>query len=290
MNNKQGNVHIISEDMIFAYEKWMIEEEKSPNTRYKYLQDIKTFMLFLSGRDIEQQVVSKRTVIEYKEYLQKRYVVSSINSMLVALNSFLKYVGWNECCVKLIKCQRKMFREERRELSKKEYLRLVSVAKKNHKKRLSLVMETICSTGIRVSELKYVTAEAAKQGWAEITCKGKQRSIFLPKDLCLKLVRYAKQNNIASGCIFQTRTGRPLDRSNIWHDMKALCQEAGIEKTKVFPHNLRHLFAKTFYEIEKDIVRLSDILGHSNINTTRIYIIFSQAEHSRKMESLGLII
>ena len=222
--------------------------------------------------------------------MKENYSASSTNSMLVAINSFLKFMNLGDCCVKLLKIQRKAFRDESRELTKSEYLRLIETARQKRNERLCLLIEAICSTGIRVSELQYITVETARCGRAEINCKGKQRSIFIPKQLSRKLLQYASKNKISSGFIFRTKTGKAMDRSNIWHDMKALCKEAEIEESKVFPHNLRHLFARTFYGIEKDIVRLADILGHSSVDTTRIYMVSSGAEHARKVDRLGLVI
>ena len=286
MKNRQG--HVLRGERIAAFRDWLTEEEKSRNTTEKYIRDVRAFAAFLA--ESGGMLVSKLRVMAYKEMLQARYAVSSVNSMLVAVNRFLRYLGWDECCVRLLKCQRRVFREERRELSKAEYLRLVAAARRRRNERLSLLMETICSTGIRVSELRHITVEAIRRGRADISCKGKQRSIFLPKRLCRTLLQYVRKQRITAGCVFRSKNGRPLDRSNIWHEMKALCRAAGIEPSKVFPHNLRHLFARTVYTMEKDIVRLADLLGHSSIDTTRIYTISSGAEHARKLERLGLVI
>lgn len=271
-----------------TYRTELIEQEKSQNTVEKYMRDIRGFYFFLAGAN--GSAVTKQAVMKYKEHLKETYKTSSANSMLVAINSFLKYLGWHECCVRLLKIQKRIFREESRELTKSEYMNLVETARKKKNERLRLVMETICATGIRVSELKYITIGAVKAGRADICCKGKQRTVFIPSSLCKQLMRYAGKNKILSGYIFRTKTGKPLDRSNIWHDMKNLCRESGIEPSKVFPHNLRHLFARTFYNIEKDIVKLADILGHSSVETTRIYTISSGAEHARKVDQLGLVV
>lgn len=276
--------------MIEDYKIWLAEEEKSKNTIKKYIRDILAFYRFANGGVNEEKVISKTQVMEYKEYLEKKYAVSSVNSMLVAINRFLEYRGWNNCRVRLIKCQRCIFRDEQRELTKDEYRRLVDAARKEKNYRLAMIMETICATGIRVSELEFITVEAAQKGRADINCKGKHRVILLPDKLRKALVRYALEKNICSGYIFRTKTGKPLDRSNIWHDMKGLCKIAGVEPTKVFPHNLRHLFARIFYELEKNIVHLADILGHSSIDTTRVYTISTGTEHVPEINRMGLVV
>ena len=216
--------------------------------------------------------------------------MTSANSMIAAVNSFLRYAGWHELCIKQFKIQKTAYSSEEKELSAAEFHSLIKTAEKNNKERLSLVIQTICGTGIRVSEMQYLTVEAVRKGEATVSCKGKTRKIFVVSKLQKRLLAYAKRNNIASGMLFTTKNGKPLDRSNIWREMKKLCELAGIAAEKVFPHNLRHLFARTFYGIEKDIAKLADILGHSNINTTRIYIMTTFAEHKRKMESMRLII
>ncbi len=209
--------------------------------------------------------------------------------MLVSLNAFFRYAGWQECRVKLLKLQRRMFREQARELSREEYGRLLRTAHAQGKERLALLMETICATGIRVSELQYITVENAERGRAEIALKGKIRTILLPAKLCRKLLKYAKKQKTASGEIFLTRNGKPLSRKQIWAEMKALCEKAGVEATKVFPHNLRHLFARTFYQASRNVAQLADVLGHSSIETTRIYLMSTGAEHQQQLERLGLV-
>lgn len=273
-----------------AYKEWLLEDEKSKNTIEKYARDILLFLDYLKEEYEEGETVTKQHMIKFKEKLEGSYAISSANSMLVAVNVFLKYLGLEYLSVKLFKVQKQVFSEESRELSKADYRKLMDTAKGLHKNRLCLVMETICSTGIRISELEYITVEAVKTGRAEISCKGKKRIIFIPQKLCKKIIAYIKDHKISTGIIFRTKTGRPLNRSNIWREMKSLCAEAGVETTKVFPHNLRHLFARTYYKIKKNIVHLADILGHSNINTTRIYTISSGIEHMREMEELGLIL
>ena len=230
-------------------------------------------------------------VIAYKsKLLAEHYAVRSVNSMLASLNSLFTFLGWSDCKVKSMKLQRQIYCPEEKELTKAEYLRLVNTAKRKGKERLNLILQTICGTGIRVSELEYITVEAAKSGKAVVALKGKTRSVFLVKELQKKLLRYATEQNISSGTIFITRNGKPLSRTNIWREMKGLCQEAGVHPQKVFPHNLRHLFARVFYGIEKDIAKLADILGHSSVNTTRIYIISTGSEHRKRMENMHLIL
>lgn len=260
-------------------------DEKSRATVEKYMRDLRAFVNFAGG-----EAVTKDTVIRYKEHLKANYKPASVNSMLAALNRFFREMGWYECVVKALKIQRQAFRPKERELSREEYYRLLNAAKKKHDLRLYLLMETICATGIRVSELRYITAQAVGSGRACVSLKGKTRTVLIPKVLCRKLKRYAQMRGIHSGCIFVSRNGNPLDRSNILHEMKALCRLAGVERSKVFPHNLRHLFACLFYKAAKDISRLADLLGHSNINTTRIYTCVSGEEQLRQLEQLGLVI
>ena len=210
--------------------------------------------------------------------------------MLASLNGLFSFLGWEDCRVKSVKLQRQIYCPEEKELTKAEYMRLVDTAKQKGNERLNLILQTICGTGIRVSELQYITVEAVKNREATVALKGKTRSVFLVKELRKKLIRYAAKQNIQSGAVFITRTGKPMNRTNIWREMKGLCKQAGVNPKKVFPHNLRHLFARTFYGIEKDIAKLADILGHSSINTTRIYIISTGSEHRRRMEHMRLII
>lgn len=264
---------------------YLKEEERSPATIEKYLRDVRYFFSFAEKREI-----SKALTIEYKEQLRRDYAVTSANSMIASLNSYLRFIGLNLCCIRQFKIQRQAYCPEEKELTREEYIRLINAARSKGKERLSLVIETICGTGIRVSELQYITVQAARHGEAVVNCKGKTRTIFLPSALRKKLLRYTKSRGIISGTIFVTRAGKPMSRTNIWREMKALCLIAGVDPQKVFPHNLRHLFARTFYGIEHDIIKLADILGHSNVNTTRIYIITTGAEHKRKIENLKLIL
>lgn len=277
---------ILTEKIISEFEKYLTLEEKSPVTIEKYIRDVTAFLIFLSGRP-----VSKEIVIEYKQRLvNDGYAVRSINSMLASLNSLFAFLGWDDCKVKTIKEQQQIFCPEEKELTKAEYMRLVNTAKRKGNERLNLILQTICGTGIRVSELKFITVEAVKDGQAIANCKAKSRTVFIVKELKKLLLSYAKGHGITSGPIFITRTGKPISRTNIWREMKNLCEQANVNPNKVFPHNLRHLFARVFYGIEKDIAKLADILGHSSINTTRIYIISTGNEHRQRMENMRLII
>lgn len=277
---------ILTEEMAKAFEKYLRREEKSDNTVKKYLRDMRAFAAYLNGAE-----VTKETVITFKsKLLGESYSVRSINSMLASLNGLFSFLGWEDCRVKSVKLQRQIYCPEEKELTKAEYMRLVDTAKQKGNERLNLILQTICGTGIRVSELQYITVEAVKNREATVSLKGKTRSVFLVKELRKKLIRYAAKQNIQSGAVFITRTGKPMNRTNIWREMKGLCRQAGVNPKKVFPHNLRHLFARTFYGIEKDIAKLADILGHSSINTTRIYIISTGSEHRRRMEHMRLII
>ena len=260
---------ILTSKAVQSFKKYLREEEKSANTIEKYLRDVRAFTEYLGGAE-----VTKEAVIAYKsKLLAESYAVRSINSMLASLNGLFSFLGWMDCRVKSIKLQRQIYCPEEKELTKAEYMRLVNTAKQKGNERLNLILQAICGTGIRVSELQYITVEAVKCGEAIVSLKGKTRTIFIVRELQKKLLRYAAEQGISSGTIFITRTGRPLSRTNIWREMKGLCEQAGVNPQKVFPHNLRHLFARVFYGIEKDIAKLADILGHSSINTTRIYII-----------------
>lgn len=274
----------ITSEQIEDFRRYLVQEERSKATVDKYIRDVRIFSLWLSGQKLD-----KGRTVAYKEKLQTRYAVSSVNSMLAALNCFFRFMGRADCTVRSIRVQRRIYCDKERELTKEEYRHLVDVCKKKGNRRLSLVMQTICSTGIRVSELPFITVQAAESGRAEVRCKGKHRVIFLPRQLCRQLLLYIREQKLTNGPVFVTRSGRPLDRSNIWAAMKRLCQEAGVAPSKVFPHNLRHLFARTFYSQEKDLTRLADLLGHSSIDTTRIYMISTGREHVKKIERLGLV-
>ena len=264
---------------IAGFREHLILEERSAATIQKYIRDVKAFAEYANG------AVTKETVIAYKKHLQEHYAVRSVNSMLASINSLFAFLGWHDLRVKALKLQQQVYCPEEKELTKAEYARLCRAAQHRHNERLNLVLQTICGTGIRVSEL-----QAAKCGEAVVHCKGKTRTGFIIRELRKKLLRYATKQNIQSGMIFITRTGKPISRTNIWREMKALCVEAEVNPQKVFPHNLRHLFARVFYGIEKDIAKLADILGHSSVDTTRIYIISTGTEHRRRMENMHLIL
>ncbi len=276
---------IITAKMIAEFKEHLILEERSEITVEKYIRDVKAFAKYA-----QNNAVTKETVIAYKKHLQENYAVRSVNSMLASINSLFAFLGWHDLKVKSLKLQQQIFCPEEKELTKAEYARLCRAAERKHNERLNLILQTICGTGIRVSELQYITVEAVKQGEAVVNCKAKTRSVFIVKELKQKLLRYAAEQGIKSGMIFVTRTGKPISRTNIWREMKALCEEANVNPQKVFPHNLRHIFARVFYGIEKDIAKLADILGHSSINTTRIYIISTGTGHRHRMENMRLII
>ena len=274
----------LSAKLTKEFAEHLYREEKSNATREKYLRDVQAFCKYIHGCEItKEQVVGWK-----KQLVQNGYAVRSVNSMLASVNSMLNFLGMPECKVKNIRTQRQTYSAADRELTKAEYLRLLAASKNN--KQMNLVLQTICSTGIRVSELRFFTLEAVRRGEITVDCKNKTRTILVPGKLRSLLLNYAKNQGITAGRIFVTRTGKPLNRSNIWAAMKKLCQAAGVKPQKVFPHNLRKLFARTFYTVEKDIARLADILGHSSINTTRIYIMTTGMEHRRKLERLGLIV
>lgn len=277
---------IITQDIIQKFGIWLRLGEKSKNTVEKYMRDVMAFYMYQNGTK-----VTKEAVIAYKQQLiDDGYAARSVNSILSSLNSLFSFLGWHSFRVKSLKLQRQVFCPEEKELTKAEYERLCRTAQKNHNERLCLILQTICGTGIRVSELQYITVEAVKSGEVDVSLKGKTRSVFLVKKLQKKLLYYIAKQKIKSGAVFVTRTGRPVSRTNIWREMKALCAKADVNPNKVFPHNLRHLFARVFYGLEKDIARLADILGHSNINTTRIYIISTGIEHRKRMESMRLVL
>ena len=277
---------ILTETQIAAFAVYLKSEEKSENTIEKYMRDVRAFCAYVGEAEM-----TKETVIAYKnKLLSENYAARSVNSVLASINSLLSFLGWADLKVKSIKLQRQIYCPEEKELTKAEYIRLVDTAKQKGNERLNLLIQTICGTGIRVSELQYITVEAVKCNEAVVSLKGKTRSVFIVRELQKKLLRYAAEQKISSGAIFITRSGKPMSRTNIWREMKSLCVEAGVNPQKVFPHNLRHLFARTFYGIEKDIAKLADILGHSSINTTRIYIITTGNEHRQRMENMRLII
>lgn len=274
----------ITNELIQKFKTYLINEEKSSATLEKYIRDVVAFMQWLNER-----VVEKVVVMEYKQNLIENYAPASANSMLSSINSFFGYMEWYDCMVKTFKIQKQIFANKDKELTKVEYERLLVAANKKQNKKLYMLMQTICSTGIRVSELRYISTDAVRKGEAVINCKGKMRVVILPKQLCKMLTSYIKEQKISSGSVFVTKNGKPLDRSNIWKLMKDLCESAGVSKEKVFPHNLRHLFARTYYSLEKDVVRLADILGHSSVNTTRIYTMETGEQHRIQIQRLGLL-
>ena len=277
--------YILTMNQFGLFQQHLAEEERELGTIEKYMREVKKFALWQGRRK-----VTKETVSEWKEQLRTAgYKPETVNGKLSAVNKFLICMGWGECCVKYLKIQRRLFRSTGRELTKDEYTRLVETAQGLGKTRLALLIETICATGIRVSEVKYITAEALRAGRADISLKGKIRTVLLPGKLCRKLQKYAKKQKITSGEIFLTRSGKGISRRQIWAEMKALCKQARVAPSKVFPHNLRHLFARTFYRVSRDVAKLADVLGHSSIETTRIYLISTGAEHVRQLERLGLI-
>ena len=276
---------IITSEQIENFYRYLCSEERTENTVTKYLRDIAAFREW-NG----EQAVTKDRVIAYKQHLSDTgYKARSINSMLASLNSFFAFSGWNDCKVKALRLQREVYSTENKELSRAEYERLCKTAEKKKNERLCLILQTICGTGIRVSELAFITVEAVRCGEAVVSLKGKTRTVLLVKELQKKLMRYIAEHGITTGAVFITKSGKPIGRTNIWREMKALCNDAGVDPDKVFPHNLRHLFARIFYGIDKDIAKLADILGHSSIETTRIYIITTENEHRRRMENMHLI-
>ena len=274
----------ITNENMKAFAKYLCREEKSAATQEKYLRDVREFYAYCGEREITKELM----VVWKKHLVEQGYAVRSINSMLASVNSLLDFLGLSNCKVKNIRTQKQTYCTADKELTKAEYLRLLAASKK--KEQLNLVLQTICGTGIRVSELRYFTVEAIRCGEVAVDCKNKTRTILIPGRLKNILLNYAKRHGITTGAIFVTRTGKPLNRSNIWSAMKRLCEAAGVKPSKVFPHNLRKLFARTFYGIEKDIAKLADILGHSSINTTRIYIMSTGMEHRRKLDRLGLVV
>ncbi|MGX8702190.1 tyrosine-type recombinase/integrase [Caproiciproducens sp.] len=264
---------------------YLQEQEKSASTIELYQRSLAALCKFLGD-----EPVTKGALIKWKESLIVRYAAASVNAMIAGVNAYLNFIGWSDCKIKPLKIQRSLFCREEKELTRAEYLRLVHTAQREGNECLCMVLQTICATGIRVSELQFITIEAAHAGRAVVNCKGKTRTILLPQKLCRALIRYARKQQRTSGHIFITKTGKPLDRSNIWRSMKALCKGAGVAPGKVFPHNLRHLFARTYYTLEKDLFRLADILGHSNVNTTRIYTMESGTVHARQIEQMRLVV
>jgi len=277
---------LFDQENLKKYEVYLRQEEKCRATIEKYLRDIRHLSYFLSDRES----IDKDVMITYKNYLIKKYAVNSANSMLIAANNYLEFTGKPHCKVKLFKKQRIIYCSEDQELTKSEYMQLLEVSDKEETRRIHLILQTLCATGIRIGELQFFTVEAVKKRKIEVYNKGKSRIIFIPRELCVKLQKYAESREIKDGCIFITRNNLPVNRSNIWAEMKKLCNEAGIDSRKVYPHNLRHLFARTYYKIEKDVIKLADILGHNSIETTRMYTMSTGKEHEEQISCLQLLI
>ena len=279
------NNTVLTSAHITAYTRYLIAEEKAAATIEKYLQDIQAFILWMNGKE-----VTKEAAIQWKSYLvESGRAPATVNTKLSAINGLFRYLGWNDCQVKFLKVQKRVFRDMSRELTREEYKRLLNTADSLNMEWLALLMETICSTGIRVSEVKYINIDALTTWRADIYLKGKIRTILLPSKLSRKLKKYAQKKRIVSGEIYRTENGKSLSRHQIWKAMKMLCSKADVEPSKVFPHNLRHLFAATFYHMTRDIVKLADLLGHSSVETTRIYLLTTGVEHVRQLERLGLV-
>lgn len=277
--------YTITPEKIYLFLQLLREEERSAGTIENYQRHIKAFAAWAGEADVTRELAAK-----WKAHLLSRgYAPGTVNAMLVPLNRFFSFLGWHGCRVKSLRIQRRMFRENRRELTRSEYARLLSAARSQGRERLALLMESICATGIRVSEVEHLTVEAVRAGRAEISLKGKIRTILIPSRLRKKLLQFAQKKETASGAIFRTKSGSPISRKQIWAEMKSLCRAAGVMATKVFPHNLRHLFARAFYQVSHDIAKLADVLGHSSIETTRIYLISTSTEHERQLERLRLV-
>ncbi|MFR3791642.1 MAG: tyrosine-type recombinase/integrase [Blautia massiliensis (ex Durand et al. 2017)] len=276
---------VITKATIEQFEAYLHKEERSNGTVDNYIRNVRELAAWLAG-----QAVTKEQLVAWKDALQaKRLQPTTVNAKLAAIGCFLRVMGWQDCQVRFLRVQRRVFREKEKELTREEYEKLLAAAQQQGSARLALLLETICATGVRVSEVQYITVEAARRGRADVTMKGKIRTILIPNKLCRKLLKYAKQTKTASGKIFFTRNGTALSRKQIWAEMKSLCQAAGVSPGKVFPHNLRHLFATVFYRACHDIVKLADVLGHSRIETTRIYLVTTGFEYAKQLEQLGLV-
>lgn len=275
----------IQETAICRFGRELFEQERAKKTIERYQHQLRAFAQWTEGR-----TVTKELTVRYKQWLMERYSPASVNVTLAALNRFFKFMGWQECRVRPVRVQRRHYAEPSRELSREEYYRLLKIARQKGNMRLFHLLETICSTGIRVSELRFITVQAVKRGRADICNKGKYRTILLPRKLCEKLLEYCRERGIWQGSVFVTRSGRPIDRTNVWAMMKALCTQAHVDAKKVFPHNLRNLFARCFYQKQRDLEHLATLLGHSSINTTRIYTRTSGEEHLRQIERLELLL
>ena len=276
----QERLRRIDPARLTAFQAELLRKEYSVGTAENYLRAVRAFARWSGG------AVERGLVLTWKAQLTAQYAPATVNAMLAGINRFFAFMGWPECKVKALRLQRRSFREAERELDREE---LVRTARTLGRERLALVMETICATGIRVGEVPYITVEALRRGKAVVALKGKVRTILLPEKLCKKLLKYVKRQKITSGEVFLTGGGKRLSRVQIWAEMKRLCRAASVAADKVFPHNLRHLFARTFYQASRDVVQLADILGHSSIETTRIYLLTTGAEHLRRLERLGLL-
>lgn len=283
MENREQR--LLSPALAEAYIDSLRKEERSAATLQKYRADLQNLLTWLAGRPVD-----KPAIIAYKSALMERFQAATVNCKLAAVNGLLAFCGWDDCRVRSLKVQRRAFCDQARELDKAEYRRLLAAARRKGKRRLYLLIQTLCATGVRVSEHRFITVEAARRGRATVTSKGKTREVFLPAELCRLLLAYCRERGATCGPVFVTRSGAPLDRSNIWREMKALGGEAAVEGQKIFPHNLRHLFARAFYSLEKDLSRLADLLGHSSVNTTRVYIVESGAHHARQVAAMGLVL
>lgn len=277
--------YCLSDAGIRAFACHLQQREKAPGTIEAYCRGVAAFARWLGGAPAQPG-----SAAAWKAHLADAgYAPATINCMLIALNCFFRFAGRPQFGARLLRVQRRAFRDARCELTRADYDRLLDAARRAGRKRLALLLETICATGIRVSELRYITCEAVRRGRAEISLKGKVRTILLPGRLCRKLEKFARRQRIAAGEIFRTKSGRGIGRRQVWAEMKALCRLAGVAASKVYPHNLRHLFARTFYRASHDIAMLADVLGHSSIDTTRIYLIATGAEHARQIDRLGLV-
>ena len=276
----------ITNERFSLFEQHLRAHQRAAGTIEKYVRDVRALAAWLGGAEVTRE----RAAAWRDSLLARGYAPETVNSMVAAANQFFAFQGWEDCKVNALKVQRKLFRDDRRELTREEYHRLLTAAHSLGRERLALLLETICATGIRVSEVRYITVEAARAGRAAISLKGKLRTILLPGKLCRRLAKYARAQKIASGEIFLTRSGKSLSRRQIWAEMKGLCQKAGVAPSKVFPHNLRHLFARTFYQVCRDVVKLADVLGHSSVETTRIYLISTGAEHAKVLARMHLLI
>ena len=273
-------------EQIQAYEQNLRLEEHSASTIQKYASALRDLYECLPP----EKEVSKERLLDWKNRISGSHAASTVNAMISAVNSFFAFLSWNDLRIKQIKKQRQIYRDKERELTKEEYMRLLNAARESGNFRLFYLMQTLASTGIRISEMPFITVEALKTGSAVVDCKGKQRTVLIPMKLRKALLAYSEEANITSGSVFITRHKNPMDRSNVWQELRKLCPAAHVDTRKVFPHNFRHLFAVTFYQLEKDVAKLADLLGHSSIDTTRIYIMESGAEHERQMERLGLVV